>query len=71
MKIGYARVSSTDQDLAVQRESWRPPAAIGDLKKVVRALTNKGAGLQATEQPIAWRLCRVRDQHPQGTSLRR
>jgi DNA invertase Pin-like site-specific DNA recombinase len=25
---------------------------IGDLKKVVRALTDKGAGLQAAEQPI-------------------
>jgi DNA invertase Pin-like site-specific DNA recombinase len=95
MKIGYARVSSTDQYLSVQRERLaaagcdpiheekvsgkslagrveleailsfirpgdtlvvtridRLARDIGDLKKVVRALTDKGAGLQATEQPI-------------------
>lgn len=94
-RIGYARVSSTDQDLGVQLAALKAAGctvirsekvsrastagrtelaivldfigagdvlvvtrvdrlarSIGDLQDIVRTLKAKGAGLQATEQPI-------------------
>jgi DNA invertase Pin-like site-specific DNA recombinase len=61
--IGYARVSTTDQDLDIQvatlkREgcttirSEKRSGSIGDLQDIVRTVRAKGASLKATEQPI-------------------